>query len=116
MPVSRPKNPTHAGAMARHHRLRKGLLLSEVAMRMGVATSTVSRWERGRDAIPFERREQLAEVLGIEPARMLEPTAVELTSEDRRVLDGYHSLPPSERAAIRDLLGLRSTAGRHASC
>lgn len=116
MPVSRPEGPTHAGAMIRHYRQKKGLLLADLARAMSVSTATVSRWERGREPMPFERREEVAEALGIDPARLGDPAPVELTSEDRRVLDGYHSLPPSERAAIRDLLGLRRAAGRRASC
>ena len=115
MPVSRRETPTHAGAMIRYERRKKGLHLADVAQRVGVSTATVSRWERGREPMPFERREEVAEALGIDPARLGDPAPVELTSEDRRVLDGYHGLPPSERAAIRDLLGLRRSTGRGAS-
>lgn len=109
MPVSRPKTPTHAGAMIRHRRKCLGMLQSELGQRVGVCGATVSRWERGREFITFDRREQIADVLGLEPARLLEPGPVDLPIEDRRILEGYHSLPPSERAAIRDLLGLRGS-------
>jgi len=116
VPVSRPETPTHAGAMIRHRRKCVGMLQSELAQRVGVSGATISRWERGRELITFERREQIADVLGLDPARLLEPGAVVLPVEDRRILEGYHSLPPSERAAIRDLLGLRGPAAEHVSC
>ena len=116
MPVSRPETPTHAGATIRHHRKRKGLTLTDVANALGVSAATVSRWERGRELIPFQRREEIADALGLEPARLLEPGPVVLPAEDRRLLEAYHSLPPGERAAIRDLVGLRRASVERASC
>jgi hypothetical protein len=58
------------------------------------------------DALVAPIVERLREMAPDEPAQ----------TPDIVVLDGYHSLPPGERAAIRDLLGLRRAAGRRASC
>nr|WP_082490312.1 helix-turn-helix transcriptional regulator [Methylobacterium sp. Leaf122] len=116
MPVSRSETPTHAGAMIRHHRRRQGITLVEVAQVMAVSAATVSRWERGRETIPFPRREALAEMLRIDPTRLLEPGPVDLPAEDRRWLECIHSLPASEQAALRELVGMRSFTGERASC
>ncbi|CAO4154317.1 helix-turn-helix domain-containing protein [Methylorubrum extorquens] len=95
---------------------RKEGSVRQLAQRVGVSGATVWRWERGRELITFERRERIADVLGLDPARLLEPGAIVLPVEDRRILESCHSLPPSERAAIRDLLGLRGSAAERASC
>lgn len=116
MPVARPKTPTHAGAIIRHRRRCIGMMQTELGQHLGVCGATVSRWERGREVIAFERREQIAEVLGLDPASLLDPGPVDLPAEDRRLLEAYHSLPPGERAAIRELVGLRGVRAERASC
>lgn len=116
MPVSRPETPTHAGAMIRHRRKRLGMMQSELGQRVGVCSATVSRWERGRELIGAERRERIAEALGLDPARLLEPGPVHLPAEDRRFLECVHRLPASEQAALRELVGMRSNAGERVPC
>ena len=116
MPVSRPETPTHAGAMIRYRRKRMGMHQSELAQRAGVCCATISRWERGREPIPVLRRERVAEALGLDPARLLEPGPVYLPSEDRRFLECVHALPASEQAALRELVGMRVSAAESAPC
>lgn len=116
MPVSRLVPPTHAGEMIRHRRKRLGMLQSELGQRVGVCTATISRWETGREALAFAKRERVAEALGMDPARLADPQTFVVTGKDRRILDGYYSLPMSERAALEDLLGLRRSDAGRCSC
>ncbi|MEE7459591.1 hypothetical protein MPAR168_10420 [Methylorubrum populi] len=62
---SRPETPTHAGAMIRHRRNCVGMLQSELVQLIGVSGATVSRCERGRELITFERREMIADMPGL---------------------------------------------------
>ncbi|WP_280142591.1 helix-turn-helix domain-containing protein [Methylorubrum salsuginis] len=102
--------------MVRHHRRRRGMMQSELGQRVGVCAATISRWERGYETITFARRERLAEILGIDPARLTDPETYVVTSKDRRILDGYYSQPPSERAALDELMGLRGAGPEARTC
>lgn len=116
MPASRPRGPSHAGEMIRHRRKRLGMLQSELGQRVGVCSATISRWETGREAIAFPKRERVAEALGIDPARLADPEGFVITGKDRRILDGYYSQPLSERIALDELLGLRSADPEARTC
>lgn len=116
MPVSRPRMPTHAGEMIRHRRKRLGMLQSELGQLVNVCAATVSRWETGREVITLAKRERVAEVLKIDPARLTDPETFVVTSKDRRILDGYYSLPLSERTALEELLGLRTATAEARPC
>lgn len=116
MPVSRPRSPTHAGEMIRHRRRRLGMLQSELGQLVGVCCATISRWETGREVVAFAKRERVAEALRMDPARLADPETFAVTGRDRRILDGYYSLPLSERAALDDLLGLRGPGPEARTC
>lgn len=58
------------GERLRQIRLEKGLTLAEVAERSNLAISTVSKVERGRMALTYDRFSQLAEGLGVDLAAL----------------------------------------------
>ena len=60
----------------RRHRLAAGLDQADLAKRVGVSVSAVSRWEAGMDIPRGSRFKQIAKVLGIKPielTRLIEP-------------------------------------------
>ncbi|MEW5422703.1 helix-turn-helix transcriptional regulator [Amorphus sp. 3PC139-8] len=58
------------GERLRAIRHSKGLTLAEVAARSGLAVSTVSKVERGRMALTYDRFGQLADGLGVDMAEL----------------------------------------------
>lgn len=62
----------HARMGERLRQIRRdlGLTLAEVAQRSGLAVSTVSKVERGRMALTYDRFSQLAEGLGVDVAAL----------------------------------------------
>ena len=51
----------------------QGRRLVWVAERLGVDASTVSRWRSGERPIARRRREELAAILGVDPADLVDP-------------------------------------------
>lgn len=51
----------------RRHRLAAGLNQGDLASRVGVSISAVSRWEAGKDIPRGKRFQKIARVLGIKP-------------------------------------------------
>ena len=82
----------------------------------GEVAGSPSEWSGVASPIPFTRRERIAEALDLDPARLFEPGPVYLPAEERRFLEGFHSLQASEQAALRELVGVRTFAGERPSC
>jgi transcriptional regulator with XRE-family HTH domain len=62
----------------RRHRLAAGFCQSDLARRIGVSVSAVSRWESGMDMPRGRRFKKIAHALGIAPlelTRVLDPDA-----------------------------------------
>lgn len=66
----------------RRHRLAAGLDQGDLAKRVGVSVSAVSRWESGQDIPRGSRFQKIARVLGIKPLELTQIIApeTELTS------------------------------------
>jgi transcriptional regulator with XRE-family HTH domain len=78
-------------------RLKRGLLQGELAKRVGVATSVISRYETGDRRIHLEMQFRLMQALGVYPAQFfsdpndsdlneLDAIVVAATPEERRKL------------------------------
>ncbi len=115
MLVERPAWNDTVGRTIRLQRKRKGVFIPELARAIGVSSATVSRWERGREFCPFDRREQIATELGFEPALLGEPTAVELSAEEASLFAAYRRLTAADQAALRSL-AIQSSSQERAPC
>ena len=83
-----------------------GLTQDELALRIGVATSTVARCERGESTPQGKVRTQYARGLGVTPQRLAELLAVEASGLDLRAADEAWATPPVPGAADVDALEL----------
>lgn len=94
------------GRKIREMRKKAGLTQTDLAERLNVAQSIISRWEQGRDEVPRPRRAEIAEVLGVTIAEL---GADEQAAEDARSWreDGYIRTS-GEVNAWRDKLGVSS--------
>lgn len=68
-----PASPTQAriGRAIRHRRQKLGLSLAELAARLGVANSTLSKLENGLVPITFQRLDSISGALSVEMAALL---------------------------------------------
>lgn len=68
-----PASPTQAriGRAIRHHRQKLGLPLAQLAARLGVATSTLSKLENGLLPITFQRLDSITRALSVDMAALL---------------------------------------------
>ena len=67
-PLNQPGIPRWAGNALKVRRILAGWTVDDLAQRISVSKSTVSRWETGTHAPPAERLQQLATLLGAAPA------------------------------------------------
>jgi len=71
------KNPTEAGPTPgdtiRAIRKKLGLTLNEVGSRTGMAVSTLSKLEKGRVSLSFDKLLSISKALGVDMAELLEP-------------------------------------------
>lgn len=73
----------------RTHRRRIGLTIAELAAAAGVSTSLIAVWERGDHCPSPERQKKLAQLLGVDGARLaseLGEFRVQLTQRARQKL------------------------------
>ena len=74
-------------------RFELNLTLEEVAKRLNISKPTVQRYESGViDNVPFDKVEQLAEVLQTTPSRLLGWEDVNLSAEEKMLLERYNKL------------------------
>lgn len=74
---------------------------SELARRIGLTRSAVSKMMNGGSRISVERLEQIAAALGSDPVSMMQ-RAVELTQTDPRFQRALANLEPDEREALSE--------------
>lgn len=64
-PLNDPGIPVWSGNALKVRRILRGWKIDDLAKRMGVAKSTVSRWETGLHAPPAAQLDQLAAIFDI---------------------------------------------------
>lgn len=69
-----------------------GVTQEELASKLGVTMSAVSSWENGRSSCSPERIEQIAQVLGVLPARLLNPALADVEKASHTSLYAGHKL------------------------
>lgn len=84
------KNPAFDGARLRAARERKNLSRGVLAVRVGMSFAAVSAWERGTHAPPPPALVKVAQVLGVEPADLLDTPQDEWTLAEYRIVEGLH--------------------------
>lgn len=90
----------HAAMRAAQIRRQRGLTQSELADMIGVEQPTISRLEKGSDAVTLRLVKQVADALGV--------TVADLFLDDRSVqeeaiISVYRSLPPERQKGWLDL-------------
>jgi transcriptional regulator with XRE-family HTH domain len=63
------------GASIRAHRRNKGVSLSALAVQLGVAPSSLQRWEKGDTHVTGADIAHIAELLGLNPGDLFDPPA-----------------------------------------
>jgi transcriptional regulator with XRE-family HTH domain len=114
----RPDSPFHAATPEAKYRIARRLVelreakdisQAELARRLGVATSTVSKWERGIEHLYAAQLPYLAEVLGVHPIAFFTSEAVftprQIAAE--HLAHSWSLLPPEERGFLELLLDVR---------
>jgi transcriptional regulator with XRE-family HTH domain len=71
-----PKPATSPGAAIRSVRKRLGLTLSDVGRLTGMAISTLSKLEKGRASLSYDKLLRLSQALGVDMAQLLEPAVL----------------------------------------
>ena len=90
----------------------RGLTLDDVASRVGVAKSTISRYENGTIAkLKLPVLESIAHVLQVDPNWLIGntdnpmvPTFAPLTADETQLVEDYRSLNPEGQTAARTML------------
>nr|USU32971.1 helix-turn-helix domain-containing protein [Methylobacterium sp. OTU13CASTA1] len=106
------------GARIREARQRKGIHQSELGAEVGVHGTTVGQWERGEIALAEGRIFPVAEALGIEPARLFPLDVVEVTADERDLLEAYRriGLNSTGKASVHRIMAAIEIGREAASC
>jgi len=88
---------------------RDGLTQADLARRVGVTRATVNDWLKGRAvSIKPPHLFALADALGIEPRWLATGQGprecTRMSAEQRRLIEEFHALSETERAAVRVLV------------
>lgn len=94
------RNPAFSGARLRAARERKKLSRGVLAVRVGMSFAAVSAWERGVHAPPPPSLVKVAQVLGVEPADLLDTPRDEWTLAEYRIVEGLHQQDVATALAV----------------
>jgi transcriptional regulator with XRE-family HTH domain len=77
----------------KNRRLQLNLTLEDVSKKLSLSKPTLQRYESGVITnIPFEKVERLAELLGTTPACLMGWEKIQLSDDERNILNEYRSL------------------------
>ena len=93
------------GERLRQIRKEQGRTLEEVAKRSGLATSTVSKVERGRMSLTYDRFMQLAEGLGVDISELFTPEGKTFAPESFSVTRDGEASHHETDLYVYDMLG-----------
>lgn len=88
------------GRNIRKYRKELKLRQKDIADHFGIDVSTVSMWERGKNAIPAERLFALADLLGVTADVLCGRIPGDLTFDELRMIQKFRALDDSHRAII----------------
>lgn len=85
----------------------RNLTQKALSQYLGIATSTINNWIKLNRSIPSEYIIPICEFFDISPYKLLageekSPSTVELTAEERELLDVYNSLSPMSRGQLKE--------------
>lgn len=95
--------PTHHSKLPnrlRFFREQANLTLEDLAPRVGLKPSGLSKMERGDSPLTVAWMERIARELKISPADLLNETSGGLTEKERNLIDTYREVPPGLRGTI----------------
>ena len=93
-------------ARVRQARKRADFTLEQLAQKIGVETTTLSRYERGLRALNLEMLERVAKARGVSIGSLVDdgkPGGAAVTDEDE-LLTTYRTLSPRQRRTVRWLI------------
>ena len=104
MPTFAERKDPHTGLLLARVRKAKGISQSDLAERFGVTLVDVRMWELGREPIPADLRPSLAEFFGLDPMLLDRPTRLEISVQERTLLQRYHRASRDTGGAVRRIL------------
>lgn len=106
-------------------RIQKGLTQNDIANSIGIATSTIARYEKGQiKQIKLPVVEAISRYLDVNPAWVLGKSKIQhitiapletLTNEERQLIKSYNSLDDIDRAEIRGEIKQMLKADKYAN-
>lgn len=90
----------HAAMRAAKIRRQRGLTQSELADMIGVEQPTISRLEKGSDAVTLRLVKQVADALGVTVADLF---LDDRSAQEEAIISVYRSLPPERQKGWLDL-------------
>lgn len=92
--------------LIKQKREEKGMSMNELARKVGVSQSTITRWERGDIATMKQSKiVALASALGVSPAEIIDmPISLDATRQELNMLYLYRQLTPDQQQAVDILI------------
>lgn len=81
----------------------RGLTQEQLAEKTGTTNQQIGRLENGERRLTWEWMQRIADALECHPMDLVEEAASVETSEERKLLNTYRSLPPQERRTVTDM-------------
>lgn len=97
------------GNNIRSIRKSKGLRQEDIGKLFGKSDVAVAKWESGKTAISADDLFALCDYFGVTADEIAGRSVI--TSDDREVLNAYHSLSDAEKPLVRRSLGLEGFVG-----
>lgn len=91
--------------MLKYYRTQMGMSQSQLAAKIGVATSTISMYEVGKRQPDFETEEKLADFFNVD-LNTLRGKDIEnaLSKEQRDLLDAFDQLSEKDKDLVKNLI------------
>lgn len=84
----------------KERRQKAGLSQEELASRIGVEKSTISKWEKGTTSPTIDRLQHVADVLGCDLVELLIDSVPARTEREKAALELFRGLEESQQQAF----------------